>query len=246
MSDQDQDRAYGRLRAHDDYDRRSCAGTADLLYGPDGEKQKDRLARERAAKAMCASCPIQQACRDYAVGDGETIRERWGVWGGTTACERRRLLKQHLQADTTAPVPLALLRTRQKQQVLAALALHENIAKVCAEAGLDERTVEWQISRLTTLLRLAPGQRDRTHILAAAAAAGVLPDVQAEPAPTATQAATPDPQPTPARCDIPEQLALDLGDAARPRLRIIVTAPRRSARPASATHLTLDLLEAAA
>jgi len=41
------------------------------------------------AKAICARCPIQQACLDYAL-DASPIQ---GVWGGTTEAERR-LLKQ--------------------------------------------------------------------------------------------------------------------------------------------------------
>jgi len=39
------------------------------------------------AKAICARCPIQQACLDYAL-DASPIQ---GVWGGTTEAERRRL-----------------------------------------------------------------------------------------------------------------------------------------------------------
>lgn len=39
------------------------------------------------AKAICARCPIQQACLGYAL-DASPIQ---GVWGGTTEAERRRL-----------------------------------------------------------------------------------------------------------------------------------------------------------
>lgn len=37
-----------------------------------------------AAKAICAACPVQRACRAHAVAAGEAH----GVWGGLTAEER--------------------------------------------------------------------------------------------------------------------------------------------------------------
>lgn len=40
-----------------------------------------------AAKAICETCPVRDACLDYAVASGE----RWGIWGGRTAEERHEL-----------------------------------------------------------------------------------------------------------------------------------------------------------
>ena len=42
------------------------------------------------AKAICAQCPVRQACLEYAL----TNRERDGVWGGATERERRRIIRQ--------------------------------------------------------------------------------------------------------------------------------------------------------
>lgn len=39
-----------------------------------------------AAKQICASCPVQQACLDFAITEGAT-----GIWAGTTDAERRSL-----------------------------------------------------------------------------------------------------------------------------------------------------------
>lgn len=39
----------------------------------------------RKAKAVCADCPARVACLDWA----QSHRERFGVWGGLTADERR-------------------------------------------------------------------------------------------------------------------------------------------------------------
>lgn len=44
----------------------------------------------RHAKAICAECPVQRECLDYALANGE----RFGVWGNTSERERRRMLKE--------------------------------------------------------------------------------------------------------------------------------------------------------
>ncbi len=45
----------------------------------------------RSAKAICARCPVREQCQAYALETGEMF----GVWGGTTAKERRRLLRRN-------------------------------------------------------------------------------------------------------------------------------------------------------
>ena len=42
------------------------------------------------AKAICAQCPVRQACLEYAHAN----RERDGIWGGATEKERRRIIRQ--------------------------------------------------------------------------------------------------------------------------------------------------------
>lgn len=55
-----------------------------------GISQIDFFSKElediRKAKAVCDRCPIQETCRDYALRF-----ENYGVWGGTTAKERKSL-----------------------------------------------------------------------------------------------------------------------------------------------------------
>lgn len=41
----------------------------------------------RNVKALCGLCPAQLACLNYALAADEP----WGVWGGLTTPERRRL-----------------------------------------------------------------------------------------------------------------------------------------------------------
>ncbi|MGP8149677.1 MAG: WhiB family transcriptional regulator, partial [Acidimicrobiales bacterium] len=44
------------------------------------------------AKAICATCPVREPCLEVALGsmDGGAIP---GIWGGTSARERRRMRK---------------------------------------------------------------------------------------------------------------------------------------------------------
>jgi WhiB family transcriptional regulator, redox-sensing transcriptional regulator len=41
----------------------------------------------RAAKAVCATCPVTAECLAYALANDE----RWGVYGGKSERERRKL-----------------------------------------------------------------------------------------------------------------------------------------------------------
>jgi len=65
--------------------RGACQGLdAEIFYPEDDED----LAED--AKAVCAGCAVRLACLDHALDN----REHQGVWGGATARERRRLLRQ--------------------------------------------------------------------------------------------------------------------------------------------------------
>jgi WhiB family transcriptional regulator, redox-sensing transcriptional regulator len=43
----------------------------------------------KAAKALCQTCPVKAECLDYALEGGD----RFGIWGGTSERDRRRLRK---------------------------------------------------------------------------------------------------------------------------------------------------------
>lgn len=49
----------------------------------------DGVGVDRARK-ICATCPVREACLDYALEH----RIDHGVWGGTSERERRRILKR--------------------------------------------------------------------------------------------------------------------------------------------------------
>ncbi|MDO9377727.1 MAG: WhiB family transcriptional regulator [Nocardioidaceae bacterium] len=54
------------------------------FFSPEFERGPRRTARENAAKAFCARCPVVQECLRHAM----SVREPFGVWGGLTAHER--------------------------------------------------------------------------------------------------------------------------------------------------------------
>ena len=54
------------------------------FFHPEGERGAARRGREAAAKAVCARCPVVEACRRHALA----VREPYGVWGGMSEEER--------------------------------------------------------------------------------------------------------------------------------------------------------------
>ncbi|MFF0279705.1 WhiB family transcriptional regulator [Rhodococcus aetherivorans] len=59
----------------------------DTFYAPEDETWGERQRRERAARDICAACPVRIPCRDDAVKN----KEQHGIWGGLTERERRGL-----------------------------------------------------------------------------------------------------------------------------------------------------------
>lgn len=50
------------------------------------------------AKAICATCPVRQACLEFAL----VTRQDDGVWGGLDENERRRLRRRRQEAARRA------------------------------------------------------------------------------------------------------------------------------------------------
>lgn len=64
----------------------ACAGEAPELFFPVSESGP-ALKQISAAKAVCARCPVRDACLRYALATGQGP----GIWGGLTEGERRDL-----------------------------------------------------------------------------------------------------------------------------------------------------------
>lgn len=65
------------------YDDALCAQVDNEIFFPG----KGGSARD--ARAVCAQCPVATKCLDYALAS----RESFGIWGGATERERRKLLR---------------------------------------------------------------------------------------------------------------------------------------------------------
>ncbi len=70
-------------------ERAACRGPNQAIFFPPAqmERRSEKRQRERRAKEICASCPVQADCRSYSI----QIREQHGIWGGLTEGERRSL-----------------------------------------------------------------------------------------------------------------------------------------------------------
>ena len=50
----------------------------------------ERGGSSKAARAVCSGCPVRALCLEYALNN----KEQFGIWGGTSERERRRLRKE--------------------------------------------------------------------------------------------------------------------------------------------------------
>jgi WhiB family redox-sensing transcriptional regulator len=67
----------------------NCRGLdSAMFFHPDGERGPSRTRRERAAKAVCGTCPVRAQCAAHALA----VHEPYGVWGGLSESERQRLI----------------------------------------------------------------------------------------------------------------------------------------------------------
>jgi WhiB family transcriptional regulator, redox-sensing transcriptional regulator len=76
-----------------EWQTRAACGEGDLEIFYSGEADDTR-----AAIAVCRSCPVRRACFEAAVARGE----HFGVWGGTTERERRRIIRARNAQDSSA------------------------------------------------------------------------------------------------------------------------------------------------
>ena len=69
--------------------RAACRGPQAAVFFPPtrAERKEEKIARERRAKAICATCAVQPECLQYAI----RIREPHGIWGGLNEMERKQL-----------------------------------------------------------------------------------------------------------------------------------------------------------
>ena len=70
-------------------DQANCLGVDPDLFFP------ERGASTREAKEVCRGCVVKNDCLEYALENGE----KFGIWGGLSERERRRLRRQRAQTS---------------------------------------------------------------------------------------------------------------------------------------------------
>lgn len=66
----------------------NCLGVDPDLFFP------EKGATTREAKEVCRGCVVREPCLEFALQNGE----KFGVWGGLSERERRRIRRQRAQA----------------------------------------------------------------------------------------------------------------------------------------------------
>ncbi|MFP5487688.1 MAG: WhiB family transcriptional regulator [Acidimicrobiia bacterium] len=69
-------------------DGANCLGVDPDLFFP------ERGASTREAKEVCRGCVVREQCLEFALQNGE----KFGIWGGLSERERRRIRRQRAQA----------------------------------------------------------------------------------------------------------------------------------------------------
>lgn len=70
------------------YENGNCLGVDPDLFFP------ERGASTREAKEVCRSCEVSRDCLEFALQNGE----KFGIWGGMSERERRRIRRQRNMA----------------------------------------------------------------------------------------------------------------------------------------------------
>lgn len=68
----------------------ACRNEDVELFFPSGSTSSNAVATIRAAKEVCASCDVREACLEYALDNNIDA----GVWGGLDEDERRSLRRK--------------------------------------------------------------------------------------------------------------------------------------------------------
>lgn len=76
-----------------DWTEAACRGLGADLFFPERGEPSEQI------KAVCDGCPIKDACLEFALANDE----EFGVWGGTSARERKRM-RRHAGMRRLRPI----------------------------------------------------------------------------------------------------------------------------------------------
>lgn len=69
----------------------------DEIFFNEDEENREAIAK---AKAICATCPLVQTCLVEALKNQPPMPATTGIWGGSTAAERKEIKKYRKQRNT--------------------------------------------------------------------------------------------------------------------------------------------------
>ena len=75
------------------HERATCRGKPSEWWYSEQTRHGDVPPNMRKALALCYTCPVRVSCAEHAM----FYPERYGVWGGTTQAQRRRVTKMDLR-----------------------------------------------------------------------------------------------------------------------------------------------------
>jgi len=81
----------GEDQLHDWKARANCMGVDPDLFFP------ERGMSTREAKEVCRGCVVREDCLEYALANGE----KFGIWGGLSERERRRIRRARAMVRRT-------------------------------------------------------------------------------------------------------------------------------------------------
>ena len=102
------------------------SGDPDRWFPTTGTTDKD-IAK---AIAECASCPILDDCKEWAVVHGES-----GIWGGTTESDRKSI--RHHRRITAKPIVMGIVAEDRNDLVRSMVARGFNGPQVAAALGIS-------------------------------------------------------------------------------------------------------------
>lgn len=74
--------------------RAACRGADPEVFHPVGEPTDVQIDE---AFSFCRRCPVAHECAEYALAVHKSPMDMWGVWGGRTQAEMRRMLADRLR-----------------------------------------------------------------------------------------------------------------------------------------------------
>ena len=77
----------------------NCLGIDTNLFYPDRHEESTGI----DARAVCAQCVVREECLSYALQTGE----RFGIWGGTSERQRKKMRRADYRHERILDVRLA-------------------------------------------------------------------------------------------------------------------------------------------